>query len=212
MLPLLLLLSQASCPSDQWIVEAQSPQSIVTWQGDTCDIQSPAGITLWYHQPLTAGTVIQYDARIVADSAYCDADGRLRISDLNCFWMADRRGQQTGRFEDYYTQQLYYVGYGGNSNTTTRFRRYTGDTLAVTDASRRPAILQEYTDSTHLIRPDHWYHIRLELTTDGHARYTIDGQTLVDYADPQPLRQGYFGFRTTLSHAQFCNFRVDHRD
>ena len=33
---------------------------------------------------------------------------------------------------------------------------------------------------------------------DGFVRYTIDGDTLVEYQDPTPLTQGYFGFRTAL--------------
>ncbi|MBQ9284879.1 MAG: hypothetical protein IJ209_01145, partial [Bacteroidaceae bacterium] len=95
-----------------------------------------------------------------------------------------------------------YLGFGGNGNTTTRFRRYEGDTLAVADASRRPAILREYTDKAHLLRPNHWYAIRLEVTPKpggARVRYTIDDETFADYLDPNPLLRGWFAFRTTWS-------------
>ena len=45
-----------------------------------------------------------------------------------------RAGWRSGIFARCYTLRLYYVGYGGNHNRTTRFRRYDGNTLTV-DAS-----------------------------------------------------------------------------
>lgn len=190
----------------QWTVEAE-PGGYVTWSNDSvADIHAPGGLTLWHNALMTGNTVIEYEARIVGDG---------RISDLNCFWMAsdpkakdvfvnaDRRG---GKFINTYNMQLYYVGYGGNYNSTTRFRRYNGDARGVGDAAYRPAILREYTDSAHLLRGDHWYKVRLEVR-DGHVTYTIDGEKLVDFVDPEPLTEGYFGFRTTLAHAQLRAFR-----
>ena len=59
-----------------------------------------------------------------------------RLSDLNCFWGADdprhpddffaRSAWRNGEFKNYNTLDLYYVGYGGNDNGTTRFREYRG--------------------------------------------------------------------------------------
>ena len=155
---------------------------------------------------MEGNVTIEYEARIVSDG---------RISDLNCFWMASdpkakdvftnakRRG---GKFVNSYTMRLYYMGFGGNYNSTTRFRCYDGDARGVEDAAFRPAILREYTDSSHLLRGDHWYKIRLE-AINGYARFTIDGECIVDFADPIPQSKGYFGFRTTLAHAQLRNFR-----
>ena len=58
-----------------------------------------------------------------------------QVSDLNVFWMANNvDGQQpvfahvrSGKFADYNDLLTYYVGLGGNRNTTTRIRRYIGD-------------------------------------------------------------------------------------
>lgn len=88
-------------------------------------------------------------------------------------------------FVNCYALQLYYLGYGGNSNSTTRFRRYTGDERGVTDAAYRPGILKEYTDSAHLNKPNRWRHIMIEQVGD-RTKYYIDGEKLVDYLDPDP--------------------------
>lgn len=199
--------------AQEWKVETESPEATVTWKNGTCDIFAPKGLTLWFNHRMEGNTVIEYEAMIVADkrlrAVIPSSDNpkpQPRISDLNCFWMADKCGGCGGRFLDNYALSLYYMGYGGNYNTTTRFRRYNGDARGVTDAEYRPSILKEYTDEAHLLKANHWYKIRLE-QIDGRVRYYSDGELLVDYVDPQPLTSGYFGFRTTFAHARLRNFR-----
>lgn len=199
--------------AQEWKVETESSEATVTWKNGTCDIFAPKGLTLWFDHRMEGNTVIEYEAIIVADkrlrAVIPSSDNpkpQPRISDLNCFWMADKCGGCGGRFLDNYALSLYYIGYGGNYNTTTRFRRYNGDARGVTDAEYRPRILKEYTDKAHLLKANHWYKIRLE-QIDGRVRYYSDGELLVDYVDPQPLTSGYFGFRTTFAHARLRNFR-----
>ena len=200
--------------STPWRIEAESAATRVLLRGDTLDITAPQGLSLWWSQPLTAPCTISYRACVVVAGGPCD-----RLSDLNCFWMAssplspnaplpNSGGVGGGAFLDYYRLQCYYLGYGGNHNTTTRFRRYDGDSLAVTDPSRRPAILKEYTDSAHLLRPNHWYSVRIEVSANGRTRYFIDDELLVDYQDPSPLLHGWFAFRTTWSHTRLTAFRI----
>ena len=184
----------------EWKVESEDPTATVTWKDGVCDIVAPKGLTLWYTKKMEGNVIIEYEAAIVKGKTLA------RISDLNCFWQADQCGGYGGRFVDNYALSLYYMGYGGNYNTTTRFRRYNGDARGVTDEAYRPCILKEYTDKQHLLTANHWYRIRLE-QVDGRVRYYIDGELLVDYVDPQPLTSGYFGFRTTLAHARLRNFR-----
>ena len=193
---LFMMLFAVSCMAAKgWRVEAER-DGYVKWLGDSvADIHAPGGLTLWNTQKMTGNIVIEYDARIVSDE---------RVSDLNCFWMASG-GAKSGRFVDYYAQTMYYMGYGGNYNKTTRFRRYNGDSRGIEQPEYRPAILREYTDEAHMIKPDHWYHIQLE-QIDGRVRYIIDGECLVDFIDLHPLTEGFFGFRTTLAHAQLKNF------
>ena len=184
-----------------WTVESESLDYKVEFAGEGVEILAPKGLTMWYRKPMEGDCVIEYDARVMQERA---GD---RLSDLNCFWMASdpgaedifaRAAQRSGVFANCATLQLYYVGYGGNYNSTTRFRRYNG--------MPAPALLQEYTDPEHLLQPNHWYHIRLACQ-GGRVTYTIDGQTLFDYTDPQPLTSGWFGFRTTLSRTQFKGFK-----
>lgn len=191
---------------ERWKVETE-PGGYVTWSGDSvADIHAPKGLTLWNTTLLRGNITIEYEARIVGDG---------RISDLNCFWMASdpeaddvfaNAKKRGGVFTNTYTMQLYYMGYGGNHNSTTRFRRYNGDKRGVADARFRPAILREYTDTAHLLKGDHWYKIKIEVC-DGRTLFSIDGECIVDYVDPLPLTEGYFGFRTTLAHAQMRNWR-----
>jgi len=193
--------------STHWRIEAESPETRILQRADTLDITSPKGLSLWWDQPLTAPCTIEYRACVVVDGGPCD-----RLSDLNCFWMASEPfaglSKRGGRFAESYRLECYYLGYGGNHNTTTRFRRYTADTLAVSDPTHRPPILVEYTDSAHLLRPNHWYDVRIEVRTDGRTRYYIDDELLVDYLDPAPLTRGWFAFRTTWSHTRLTAFRV----
>lgn len=206
------LLQQAS--GDPWIIESESPDYRVSHLGDVLEILAPKGLTMWYDMPLEAPCVIEYDARVMQEH---EGD---RLSDLNCFWMASdpvagdvfaRAPERGGKFASCAALQLYYVGCGGNYNTTTRFRRY--------DGKPDPALLQEYTDPAHLLEPNRWYHIRLvceEVPSvmagsdrpSLRVQYWRDDELLFDYTDLQPLTRGWFGFRTTLSRTQFRGFRV----
>lgn len=196
-----------------WVVESESADYRVTFRGDTADIVSPKGLTLWRKEKMKGRVTIEYDACVVVEESSNEPTNRL--SDLNCFWMASdpkypddifrRMKERGGVFLNSYALRLYYMGYGGNHNSTTRFRRYDGNEAAISDAAKRPAILREYTDEAHLLKPNHWYHIRL--TSDGHrVAYYIDGKRLVDFRDAEPYREGWFGFRTTLSHTRITNF------
>jgi len=194
--------------AQNWLVEAEDPSSTVTWKKGKATIVATKGLTLWLTQRMEGNTIIEYEARIVGDKQFKDNEGRVRVSDLNCFWMAQQCGGFGGRFVDNYALKTYYMGYGGNWNTTTRFRRYNGDKRGINDATYRPAILKEYTDKAHLLKKNKWYQIRLE-QVEGHTRYYIDGEMLIDYVDPEPLTAGYFGFRTTMAKAQLRKFRIN---
>ena len=192
-----------------WQIESESPDYQLTFRHDTVEIRAPKGLTLWRKQKMCGNTTIEYDACVVVEN---DSD---RLSDLNCFWMATdplypdsilaRAEWRNGIFVRSYTLCLYYLGFGGNYNTTTRFRRYNGNQLAVDNANLRPTILKEYTDSAHLLAPNQWYHIKI-VNQNQNVRLYINNTLLIDYTDPQPLTTGWFGFRTTLSRTRITNF------
>lgn len=195
---------------EKWVMEAEDPGTELMQKGDTLELIAPKGVTLWYNKIFRGNITIEYDAMVVYK------DSTDRISDLNCFWMASDPDapagsiwynikERKGVFKNCYTMKLYYLGYGGNYNSTTRFRKYNG-TDGTSNSTTTPPIIKEYTDSDHLLVPNHWYHIKIS-NIGNVITYSIDGEEIVKYNDPKPYQSGWFGFRTTLSHTMITNFR-----
>ena len=185
-----------------WIVE-QQPGGSVTAENGRLVINDTNGCTVWLRQRLSAPVLITYTAH---------ASSANRVSDLNCFWMASDPARpddlfakghgREGKFASYDVLRTYYVGYGGNNNTTTRFRRYDG-------SGARP-LLREHDLSApeFLLQPDHDYRIALLVTAEGRVQFIRDGQVVFDWRDPAPLRSGWFGFRTVHSQIEISDFKV----
>lgn len=185
-----------------WVVEQQDGGKVFLENGKLV-IADKEGCTVWFREKLEAPVRISYSVTVTS---------KERVSDMNCFWMAgdpdhpedlfwDGHGRE-GAFAQYDPLQTYYVGYGGNYNSTTRFRRYLG-------RGEKP-LLEGYDlrDEEHLIKPDHRYEI--ELVADGSgARYYRDGDLVFEYDDEDPLESGWFGFRTVWSHLEIDDFKVE---
>ena len=174
-----------------WLSEIapQPPARVYTANGKLV-LDTKGGVTVWLRKRLKGNLRIEYERTVPLEGSTND-----RLSDLNQFWMAgDPRNPdlftRNGVLEAYDSLLLYYVGMGGNSNKTTRFRKYEGN------GERR--LLQEYTDSSHLLQAGRTYHITT-IVKDGTTQYMVDGQTWFSFTDPAPLREGYFGFRSTKS-------------
>lgn len=187
-----------------WRVESQ-PGGIVKATHGVLDIDVPGGCTVWYASPLEGPLLIWYEATVVAAGGPND-----RASDLNCFWMAsDARSpsdlfatRRTGKFSDYDNLRCYYVGLGGNSNTTTRFRRYVGE------SGNRPLLAQnDLTAKEYLIVPNVAQTIQL-IAAGRTIGYYRDGRRLFVFDDPKPYVRGWFAFRTVHSHIKIRHFRV----
>lgn len=185
----------------RWRIE-QQPGGSVTLRDGALVIDDAAGCTVWLAEPLEAPVTIRYEARVSSAS---------RVSDLNCFWMASdpRRPDllaaghdRDGRFGTYDGLQTYYVGYGGNNNTTTRFRRYDGTGARPLDP-RHEKLTQEF-----LLQPNHSYRIELTVARDGHVEFRRDGETIFTFDDPTPLLRGWFGFRTVHSRIEIRHFSI----
>jgi len=198
---------------EDFVVE-QQPGGHVNEQDGALVIEDVGGCTVWYRHKLRAPVEITYEAQVIMQDGPYD-----RLSDLNCFWMANTaQGAddllatheiRSGAFSEYDTLATYYVGYGGNANTTTRFRRYDGmgarPLLAehdLGDSGRNTAVL---------LQPNHVYQIRLVTNAHGRTEYWRDGECLFAYQDPAPLREGYFGIRTVKSHLVIRNLRIQSR-
>lgn len=198
-----LLYADDFSSTQNWIVEAEQPAR-VSATGGALDIDTPAGCTVWLKTRFEGPVEIEFDATAVAQGGPND-----QVSDLNVFWMAASRDgsapfslQRSGAFAEYNNLLTYYVGLGGNRNTTTRFRRYIGD------QDLRP-LLPEHDLGTPdvLLVPNQRQTITL-VAHGGRIEYQRDGRTLFTYEDPAPYVQGWFAFRTTYSHLRVERLRV----
>jgi hypothetical protein len=188
---------------DQWVLEAEKSAKVGV-QGGLLDIDTPAGLTLWFRPELVGPAMIQYQAQAVSAGGPND-----RVSDLNAFWMARDAGggsplasPRTGAFADYDTLKTYYVGQGGNANTSTRFRRYVGR------PGDRPLLPQhDHAAADEMLVANRWRTVRL-VADGGLIQYWNDGRKLFELNDPEPYTRGWFGLRTTLSHLRVGRFRV----
>jgi hypothetical protein len=168
-------------------------------------IDVPAGCTVWFKPVIKGPVLIEYEATVIKAVGPND-----RVSDLNCFWMArDARSpkdifatRRSGKFTDYNQLRTYYVGLGGNSNTTTRFRRYIGD------VENRPLLPEhDLRDPKDLIVPNVPQTIRL-VACGPLIQYYRDDRRLFELIDTEPYTSGWFGFRTVHNHMAIRRFRV----
>jgi hypothetical protein len=199
-----LLFQDDFASTANWVLEAEQPTTHVSAQNGVLDIDTPAGLTLWFKARLDGPVQIEFEATAVSAGGPND-----EVSDLNVFWMATNRDGseplsplRAGRFAAYNDLKTYYVGLGGNRNTTTRFRRYIGD------PEIRP-LLPEHDLSAPdaLLVPNQSQ--RITLIADGsHIEYRRDGRTLFNFEDRSPYTRGWFALRTTRSHLQVRRLRI----
>lgn len=202
--PRTLLYADDFASAQNWVLEAEHSSARVVARDGVLDIDTPAGLTLWFKPRLTGPIEIEFEATAVAEGGPND-----QVSDLNVFWMATNRdgsdptaSLRGGRFESYNDLETYYVGLGGNRNTTTRFRRYIGDPV------QRP-LLPEHDLSAPdtLLVPNRMQ--RITLVADGsRIEYRRDGRTLFVFEDPRPYISGWFALRTTKSHLRIRHLRI----
>jgi hypothetical protein len=168
------------------------------------DIDTPAGLTLWFRPELVGPVMIQYEAQAISAGGPND-----RVSDLNAFWMAREADggsplatPRTGAFADYDTLKTYYVGQGGNGNTSTRFRRYVGR------PGERPLLPRhDHAAADEMLVPNRWQTVRL-VADGGLIQYWSDDRKLFELDDAEPYTRGWFGLRTTFSHLRVRRFWV----
>jgi len=187
-----------------WQIETEKPGRIEAVNG-ALDIDVPAGATLWFREKLAGSVAIEFEATAVSAGGPND-----QVSDLNVFWMANNPDgvepvyatARSGAFAQYNNLRTYYVGLGGNRNTTTRLRRYIGDPelrpmLPQHDLSARSAMLVANRTQT------------ITLIANGHdVEFRRDGQPLLRMTDPAPYTSGWFALRTTYSHLRISKLRI----
>lgn len=191
----------------KWIPQFEKDSSYVALKNGKLEINSKRGCTVWYDQNLEAPLMIEYDAVMVDKGGKYD-----RVSDLNCFWMASdpvnpndfyvNIKNQKGGLGDYNYLKLYYVGFGGRNNSTTRLRRYPGD-------GTRPMLPEhDLQEPKYLIQGGNVVnHIKI-INYKGVVQYYRNNQLIFNFYDTEPLTSGYFGIRTTINHMTVDNFKV----
>ena len=187
-----------------WVVEEGSNVTVKIKNGKL-EIDNANGSTVWFKKELEEPVLIEYEAKLIKE------DGTHgQVSDLNCFWMATdpkhpenifHDKNRRGKFKNYHPLCLYYVGYGANNNTTTRFRRYPG-------GGERPCLPgHDLRDDVFMLIPNKW--IKIQIVVNGNkTQYFLDGRLIFNFLDKKPLRKGWFGFRTVSNHLLIDNFKV----
>ncbi|HQU72427.1 MAG TPA: DUF6250 domain-containing protein [Calditrichia bacterium] len=185
---------------DNWVVETpSSPNSTVQAERGKLTIDVDNGATVWLKEKLSGNLLIEYRRTVVMKDGPND-----RLSDLNQFWMASDPAQEnlftrSGVFEEYHQLRQYYAGIGGNTNSTTRFRKYQG--------GGERTLIFDLQDEGHLLQPNRTYLIQI-VVYNGKTELYVDGKPYFSYEDTAPLTEGYFGFRTVKSHQEIQGFRV----
>jgi len=183
-----------------WKVEFEKPDSSSIQLIDgKLDVSAARGATVWFKNKLKGNIMIIYDVTVLDKGGKND-----RVSDMNAFWMAtdpanEKEIIRDGKFSSYDNLNLYYAGVGGHYNKFTRFRKYSSD-------GNKP-VLKEYSDAPHLLKGNTEYQVKI-IVHNGLIRYFIDDELYWELKDEKPYTEGFFGFRTTMSHQQFDNFMV----
>lgn len=186
--------------SDLWHIEMEErPNSSVFTQNKHLVLDTRGGVTVWLKKLLEGDFLIEYNRKVLVGDGPND-----RLSDLNQFWMAtDPRNPdlftRKGKFVEYDSISMYYVGFGGNTNTTNRFRKYMGNGEKV--------ILDEKNHPTYLLEANKEYKIQI-LVRRGIVAFWVDDTFFFEYNDPEPLSRGYFGFRSTWSRQEISNLKI----
>ncbi|MFD1820681.1 rhamnogalacturonan endolyase [Pseudarcicella hirudinis] len=186
--------------SSIWIAEIENkPDSHVFVKNRKLVLDTRGGVTVWLNKALEGSYQIEFTRKVILGKG-----GNDRLSDLNVFWQA-KDPQNTnlftrkGKFEEYDSLRLYYVGMGGNYNSTTRFRKY--------DGKGERLLLKEYTDSLHLLQANKTYRIKI-IVKENETSFWVDDQCFFTNTEAGFNKTGYFGFRSTFSHQEIGEFRV----
>jgi hypothetical protein len=190
---------------NNWRIEQQPGGTVFLNQGKM-EIEDLSGCTVWLEKYLHQPVMIKFTAVVVDEGGPQD-----RVSDLNCFWLAtdpwhndffgDANPHRAGKFRQYDSLKLYYVGLGGHNNTKTRFRRYTGN-------GEKPLLpVHDLSDKAFLIVPNMPNRIRI-VVYKGIIQYWRNEQLIFNVYDENPYDSGYFAFRTVNNHLIINDFNV----
>lgn len=190
---------------ENWLIEQQEGGSVF-FTKKQIEIIDAKGCTVWYKNNLQAPIQIDFVVEVIDKGGPYD-----RVSDLNCFWMANDPSSpndffknslnRNGKFNNYHSLTQYYVGFGGHNNTKTRFRRYNGE-------QNRPLLPEhDLNGELYEITANKNIHISISIHNNKTV-YKKDGKIIFNYFDTDPYTSGYFGFRTVNNHMIVKSFKT----
>jgi len=111
-----------------WTIE-QALEGTAEAKNGKLEINDRKGCTVWFNHKLSD------DVKIVFDIVMIDSGGIYdHVRDMNFFFKGVdpenpedifiHSQKRSGKLTNYHGLKTYYIGYGGNHNTTTRFRKY----------------------------------------------------------------------------------------
>ncbi len=160
-------------------------------------VDTQGGISVWLNQKLPQNVRIECTRNVVEEGKPND-----RLSDLNFFWSCQDpkfERKSDGNFATYDSLALYYVGIGGNYNSTTRLRKY--------DGRGERVLWQEKNDKAHLLTENTVYKIVLEVK-QGQVSVWVNGELYFTQKDLNPLGGGYFAIRSTKSRQWIDDIKI----
>jgi hypothetical protein len=194
-----MLLQENFTSLNNWVIEKDKKQSEkVFTENNKLILDTYDGVSVWFKQELKRNILISFKRKVVMDSCK-----NCRLSDLNQFFMTTEPNgslsfNRKGGFAEYDSLNMYYVGMGGNYNSTTRFRKYNkGD----------KKIVGEFTDAAHLLEPNKEYLIEI-VCYNGLIQFKVDGSIFFSWKDEQPYTHGYFAIRSTRSKQEISDLKI----
>ncbi|HMC00273.1 MAG TPA: DUF6250 domain-containing protein [Flavobacteriaceae bacterium] len=184
----------------EWKIETDTLRNTkVEIKDEKLVINVDCGATIWLNKKLSGNLLVEYKRKVVIEGGIND-----RLSDLNQFWMANDPKNlnlftRNGTFAQYHDLKLYYFGIGGNSNTTTRFRKYLGN--------GKRLLIKDLREKEYLLKPNKTYVIKT-IIYNGIIKVFVDDKEYFSFLDNSPLRTGYFGFRTTESRQEIDDLKI----
>lgn len=204
----------------RWRLEAEDARAQVRAGEGWLDIQTPAGLSLWWHEPLAGDYAIRFSALALPAPASAGVHAG-RLSDLNMFWNATEADgsaprPRSGAFAGYDDLELDYVGFGANANTSTRLRAYRSGQRRLIAGYADPATAEPGEQTMHAgTRLHAGQPLQIEIvsrrpSTDDpvHLRWSVNGRLLFSRADPAARQQGFFALRSTASRLQISDFQI----
>lgn len=183
---------------ENWILEWDKAKgSSVGIKDEKLWVDTQGGISVWLNQKLPQNVRIECTRNVVMEDKPND-----RLSDLNFFWSCQDpkfERKSDGNFASYDSLALYYVGIGGNYNSTTRLRKY--------DGRGERVLWQEKNDKAHLLTENTVYKIVLEVHK-GQVSVWVNGELYFSQKDPNPLGGGYFAIRSTKSRQWIDDIKI----